>query len=310
MPANRILQPGEIESSASAIPRLLPPDTAIFRTRAERLRRIAPGHSLGDYLGFVATIADWQQSALDAWTDLTLPSQVHLALNRVDGRPPLAPLASTRDVRWRDQFKDLADRLAPVAPEPARRVLERILASDEDWLEAQADALLALDLARVDIAASAIIGAALQVRWTKLAQALDVSRLPVQSASRHVCPVCGSHPMISVVRTGGATDALRYLVCSLCASQWYLERAKCSNCDNTRQIGYHAVENPDSAIRAESCPECRTYLKILYQNQMPDLEPMADDLASLTLDWLMSEEGYGRSGVNLMLLQGGDLDGA
>jgi FdhE protein len=203
--------------------------------------------------------------------------------------------------------RDLAGRLGPSAPFQARAVLERIVASDDAWIEGQADALLALDLARVDIAASAVIAAALQVYWSRLAQTLEPSRVP-SAGFANLCPVCGSHPVTSVVRTGGATDALRYLVCSLCDSHWYLERAKCSNCNNTRQIGDHAVENPDSAIRAESCPECRSYLKILYQNQAPDLEPTADDLASLALDWLMSEEGYGRSGVNLMLLQGGGED--
>ncbi|MBK1718325.1 formate dehydrogenase accessory protein FdhE [Thiocystis violacea] len=307
MPA-KILQPGEIESFSAAIPRLILPDAHTFKTRAERLRRIAPGHGLGDYLTFVAAIADWQQTAFDALTDLAPPDAAHLDQCATHGFPPLAPQGLARDPRWRELVRDLAGRLGPSAPAQARAVLEGIANSNDVWIEEQAEALLALDLARVDIAASAIIAAALQVYWSLLAQTLEASRI-ARPAFPNLCPVCGSHPVASVVRIGGVTDALRYLVCSLCDSHWYLERAKCSNCNSTRQIGYHAVENPESAIRAESCPECRSYLKILYQNQTPDLEPTADDLASLALDWLMSEEGYGRSGVNLMLLQGGSLDG-
>lgn len=302
MSSPKILQPGEIESFSAAIPRLLLPDADTFKTRAERLRRIAPGHSLGDYLTFVAATSDWQQAAFDAPTDSAPPDATHLDCSATDDSPPLAPRGLARNARWRELVRDLAGRLGPVAPVQAQAVLERIAASNDAWIEEQADALLALDLARIDIAASAIIAAALQVYWSRLARDLEPSRI-ARPGFPDLCPVCGSHPVASVVRTGGATDALRYLVCSLCSSQWYLERAKCSNCNNTRQIGYHAVENPDSAIRAESCPDCRSYLKILYQNQTPDLEPTADDLASLALDWLMSEEGYARSGVNLMLLQ-------
>ena len=302
MSSPKILQPGEIESFSSAIPRLLPPATTTFKTRAERLRRIAPGHSLGDSLIFVAAIADWQQTAFDALTDLAPLDEASLDQYAAHGFPPLAPHSLTRNPVWRDLARDLAGRLGPAAPDQARAVLERIATSDDAWIEEQADALLALDLARVDIAASAIIAAALQVYWSRLAQDLEPSRI-VSAGLINLCPVCGAHPVVSVVRTGGATDALRYLVCSLCGSHSYLERTKCSIGHNTRQIRYHAVENPESAIRAEACPDCRSYLKILYQTQTPDLEPTADDLASLALDWLMSEEGYARSGVNPMLLQ-------
>ena len=34
------------------------------------------------------------------------------------------------------------------------------------------------------------------------------------------------------------------------------------------------------------------------------VEPLADDLATLTLDLLVSEAGFGRHGVNLLLLFG------
>ena len=40
---------------------------------------------------------------------------------------------------------------------------------------------------------------------------------------------------------------------------------------------------------------------------MPLAEPMADDVASLTLDLLAAQEGLGRSGVNLFLLGGAEV---
>jgi formate dehydrogenase maturation protein FdhE len=39
---------------------------------------------------------------------------------------------------------------------------------------------------------------------------------------------------------------------------------------------------------------------------MPSVEPLADDVASLTLDLLAAQDGWSRSGVNLFLLGGGE----
>ena len=302
MSAPKILQPGEIEAFSSAIPQLHPPAADLFRARAGRLRRIAPDHSLAAYLGFIAAIADCQQSLLEGLSDLPEAASRHVERRREHGLPPLAIDGWPRDPVWRGLARTLATEVAGDAPAQAQAVMDRIAGSSDDWLEDQASALLALDLARVDIAASTIIGAALQVYWVRLARGFDPTGVARPDPPR-LCPVCGAHPVASVVHMGGTDDALRYLVCSLCASHWYLERVKCSNCANTRDLGYHAVENPKSAIRAESCPDCHSYLKVLYRNLLPELDPTADDLGSLALDWLMSDEGYARSGVNLMLLQ-------
>jgi FdhE protein len=110
-----------------------------------------------------------------------------------------------------------------------------------------------------------------------------------------------------MVRVGGAYDNYRYLQCGLCATEWHMVRAKCSNCDSTKGIAYHAVgsqdadeatreaESKNAALKAESCDECHTYRKIGIQSKDYDFEPFADDLASLTLDLLMGAEGYRRA---------------
>jgi FdhE protein len=41
----------------------------------------------------------------------------------------------------------------------------------------------------------------------------------------------------------------------------------------------------------------------------PDLDPVADDLASIALDLLVSETGKTSAGINLMLLYGDPGDG-
>jgi FdhE protein len=59
-----------------------------------------------------------------------------------------------------------------------------------------------------------------------------------------------------------------------------------------------------AAMRAETCDECKSYLKILYQEQAPDGDPVADDLATLALDMLVDEAGYSRAGPNLLFVPG------
>ena len=57
----QILEPGQIEAAAGDIPELRLPEARVFSDRARRLRQLAEGHSLGEYLRFVAHLAAAQQ---------------------------------------------------------------------------------------------------------------------------------------------------------------------------------------------------------------------------------------------------------
>jgi FdhE protein len=81
-------------------------------------------------------------------------------------------------------------------------------------------------------------------------------------------------------------------------------RIKCSNCEQTRDLNYWSLENEDAAVKAESCGDCGTYLKILYQEKDPKVEAVADDLASLVLDARMEQEGFARSSINPFMFPG------
>jgi FdhE protein len=305
MSTTTILQPGEIEAAASDIPELLLPPAELFRNRAQRLRHLAEGHSLADYLRFIAVLSDGQQAELDQHPALPVPDAALLSNCREYAMPPLAPAGWSRHPHWQVVARNLANALYDAAPETGRDALARLLGQQKEWLESQADILLAGKPGGLDLAAAPVIGAALQVQWTWLARQLQ----PLQVA-RHehpnLCPVCGSHPVASVIRIGGAENGLRYLHCALCSSDWHMVRSKCSNCDNTRDIAYYSVEGGTEVVRAEACPECHTYLKVIQQDKAPLADPAADDLASLALDLLMGEEGYATSGINYLMIHGTD----
>ena len=88
-----------------------------------------------------------------------------------------------------------------------------------------------------------------------------------------------------------------------------MERVKCSSCEEEKGVAYLSIEEEgkkpaDSAIRAETCEECKTYLKLFVQEKDPMVDPIADDLNSLDLDVLVDEKGFARTGPNLLFYPG------
>jgi len=305
MSTTTILEPGQIEAAAGDIPELLIPAADVFATRALRLRQLAAGHSLGEYLQFIARLVEAQHSILTFISDLPVPDTDLLEQCKEYQMPPLAPAGMHRNLAWLMILEDLVKATVEEAPEPARAVMMELIKKDYKWLEAQADKLLSGQFAEVDLACAPFIGAALQVYWTRLARSMSSDQVS-HPEHPNLCPVCGSHPVAAVVRIGGNVSGIRYLQCSLCSSEWHVVRAKCSNCDNTKGISYYNIENDAAVVRAEACPECETYLKVVQMDKDPHAEACADDLASLSLDLLMGEQGVSRSGINLLMIHGAE----
>jgi FdhE protein len=303
----RILEPGQIESFGQRTqPRLRLPDRErVFSTRAARLRQQsehgAVGHAIGDYLRLMAHLADAQHAAL-ANISIALPTAEQIAKAREFRMPLISAIGWRREDHWRPVIMSVCDSVAalPGIAEPALAMCERVRKLEPSDLEAQADYLLAGQTAEVDVAAAPFLMAALQVYWVDLASRLssnDVHELDVPG----VCPVCGTLPVASVVRADPRSQGFRYLHCALCATEWHMVRVKCSHCYTTQGITYQSIENGPPGIRAECCDTCHTYRKILYQEEDGHIEPVADDLASLALDLLLSEGGYRRGSTNPLL---------
>lgn len=306
----RILAAGDIESlDQSAVPRIRTPERAsIFMARATRLRQLADrGNPIAGYLRLMAGLADAQQAIMRGFK-ARAPSAESIATAQQHSMPLIPALSGVRDPAWRDVLISLLDKIEAAAPltPTLEQLIEKLRSLDAATLDAQADAIFAQRFAEVDPASAPFIVAALQVVWTDLAADIDPREIPYLETPG-LCPICGSHPVASTVRLGGAYDNYRFLQCGLCATEWHMVRSKCSNCDSTKGIAYHALGTPDAdtqtkeaeskraLLKAESCDECHTYRKIGYQNKDYDFDPFADDLASLTLDLLMGEEGYRRA---------------
>lgn len=329
----RLLEPGEIESlDHNAIPRLLLPQArSLFTARAARLRQLANnditgipvGESMQGYLQLMAALVDAQAAvaaSLPAET-FALPDAAEIALSLEHNMPPL-PVSGARPASWRTVFAAILDRLDPLAGEQPQMagVLAQLRELDAAQLEGCADAVLAEVTEGVDPLHAPFVAAALQVVWAMRASQLD-SPAVQPLVTNTLCPVCGSHPVASVIRIGGQSQGYRYLHCSACASEWHMVRVKCSCCEHTSKIAYQSLEtsedkaeaaatdsapinkanDPSKVARAETCEDCKTYRKIFNQEHDFNVEPLADDLASLTLDLLVGEAGYARASGNPLL---------
>ncbi|MCZ2103226.1 MAG: formate dehydrogenase accessory protein FdhE [Comamonadaceae bacterium] len=295
---------------------LLPKRGSLFADRALRLRQLAAGHAMRDYLLLMALVCEAQQARLAQFPQVPIPTQAQVDAASASGEPLLATERWPRDPAWRAELRTLLRQVLDKLPadSPARAGVQRVIDLPDDTLEHQADRLLASITLGLDLAAAPLIAAGLQLYWVHLVTATSqlgptVFR-PAQNSNR--CPCCGSTPTASITRVGGKQEGQRYLCCSLCATQWLMERVQCTQCFSTKSVRYRGLQAADvqgelekaPAIEAETCDECKHYLKTMHMAREIHAEPVADDLASLTLDLLVSDEGYIRSGTNMLLLFG------
>jgi FdhE protein len=313
----KILSPEEIAVRAGEqLTFLHLPEPGVFAERALRLRSLADGHAMRDFLLFVAELASAQHRALSARVAVPLPTaeQINAAANV--GMPPLPAEHWPSAPVWRDSLRalllDLASRLAD---SPAKTVARQLAEATDDHLDMQAARLLSGVMLGLDLATAPLIAAGLQLHWVRLVQQTAAANATAAVApfgrtdDATTCPCCGSRPLASVERLG--SEGARYLACGLCATQWHYVRIKCTHCQSTKGISLQnlvaaddTVPNAQPAVQAECCSECGHYLKLMHPARDNGLEPLADDLATLTLDLLVSEAGLQRHGVNLLLLFG------
>ena len=297
-----VIQPGTIEAPPGEIPFLLLPERNTFQARAARLSALAEGHALADYLRFLAALARAQHEAVSRFRDVLLPDAQQLELCREHGMPPLGTRGWDRDPVWREALRNIVrDVESATLPDATRATIARLKDTDDASLERVAETLLAGDNHEtLDRAAIPFIGAALQVYWLHLVTTLGAWAFG-RLETPHLCPACGSAPMVSVVGAGASDHGLRYLTCPLCNMQWHAVRIKCVFCDTTKGIAYYGIEGGSEAVKAETCETCRGYLKILYMEKDPNVDALADDVASVALDVLMAESGLTRNGTNFFL---------
>lgn len=305
--ATPIITDGSLDRVRKTPRVVLPVRENIFSDRAARFVSVASGNAMSGYLQLMAKVSQAQQAALAQRPAEAVP-EAALTASREYGMPPLSAQSHERSPQWRADLTDVVRSVRAQSTNGVQAALATLDALDEAAQESLADRVLAGTSLDEEAALVPFIGAALQTYFTRLAATLDVA-LVEHCDIPGICPVCASRPVASVLRIGGEQANLRYLVCSLCATEWNMSRIQCTSCDTDKGVKYLVLQaegesKTEAAARAETCDECKSYLKIFYQEKDPHLDPTADDLATLALDLLVDEQGYSRSGPNLLFHPG------
>ncbi len=281
---------------------ILPDPATRFARTAARLEALSAGHTMAEWLRFMAGIARAQHAAATTASPLPGPAPAIVEQAVAARMPPLAADGHPRDPAWRDGLAVLLDACAAQPmPAPAAATVAALRGHGAATFEALADGFLHGAVAEADLGPALYVVAALQVYFTRQAAGLTASALRLLP-QRGVCPCCGSTPVAGVITAAGATPGTRYLHCSLCATAWNHARAVCITCGQSRSVLLEGIAGDSGAVKAETCSECRSYAKMLYQAKDMQVDPVADDLATLGLDLLVAEAGWSRHAPNPLLL--------
>ena len=283
---------------------ILPNPATRFLASAARLEALSAGHPMEEWLRFMAELSRTQHAAVTALQPFAGPDQATVNQAVAARMPPLAADGHVRDPAWRDGLTLLLDTLDRGSlPPQVASVMDGLRSRDVDAIEALADGFLNGSVGTDDVGAALYIAGALQVYFTRLAGVLDAQSLRLLP-ERGLCPCCGSTPVSGVVTASGQTPGTRYLYCSLCSTAWNHARSVCITCGGSRALSLKGIEGASDAVKAETCDECHTYAKVLYQAKDMQVDPFADDLATLGLDVLVAEAGWARHAPNPLLLVG------
>lgn len=300
----KILHQDEIKQAASSFqqPELLFANPKnLYSRRAKRLRELAKENPFGDYMEFAANLVDIQLELLTSRPIANYSEKITACVEHTQGEKPLNGKNFPRSDEWRELLLAIVEKFKPYANDSIQPTLEWFEKAAVSEIEALADNLLNENYELVGADKAVFVWAALSLYWVQLTQQLPRT-VRAEVGDKHLCPVCDSAPVTSVIHFGEA-QGLRYLHCSLCESEWHVVRAKCTNCDESGKLDYWSLDNVDAAVKAESCGDCHSYVKVLYQDKDFNVEPVADDLASLFLDSEMEQKGLARSALNPFLFQ-------
>lgn len=114
------------------------------------------------------------------------------------------------------------------------------------------------------------------------------------------CPFCNARPVAGVLR-GEGDGGKRWLLCSLCSTEWQYRRVLCPGCgeENKDKLPiYTAAEFP--AARVDACDTCHTYIKSIDLTKDGHAIPVIDEIATLALNIWAEDHDYVKLETNLL----------
>lgn len=115
------------------------------------------------------------------------------------------------------------------------------------------------------------------------------------------CPYC-STPVVSLLREAGH-GSRRSRVCGVCLAESAAPRLGCPACGEQRVEALPIFRSDATEpARIDACDTCRAYTKTIDLTRDGAACPIADDVASVSLDLWARAQGYHRARPNLLRL--------
>jgi FdhE protein len=114
------------------------------------------------------------------------------------------------------------------------------------------------------------------------------------------CPFCLGKPQVGVLRPEGV-GAKRFLICSLCSTEWAYGRIKCPACgeETVDKLAIYTASQFNH-VRVEGCDTCGRYIKTVDLTKNGLAVPVVDELATIPLNFWAYEHGYAKMQTNLL----------
>lgn len=126
------------------------------------------------------------------------------------------------------------------------------------------------------------------------------AEIPVIDVTPRVCPLCGARPQMGVLRQESDGTG-RFLVCTLCATEWRYGRIGCPACGEGSETNLAVfVAEELKHVRVEACEKCKVYIKTVDLTKDGHAIPVVDEIAAIPLDLWAAERGYTKLQSNLL----------
>ena len=275
----------------------LPRPDLLFSKRAGRMGALAEGHPAAAFLRLMQKIFAAQAEASTVCGAVEAPSESEVARASEHAMPLLSLDSWTPTASYRQALRFIVGAIdRDGLPAASTEVLDVLGEATDDHLDSLARAFLTKSVPPNWQGEAVFAVAALQVEFARIAALLDKAKVKPLDA-RGLCPVCGSAPVAGVVVADEA-HGRRYLTCGLCSTSWHHVRVRCITCGDEKTVAYHEIEGGDGFAKCETCDNCQTYSKLFYQEKNMAAEALCDDLATLSLDLMVSDAGWKRHAPN------------
>ncbi len=239
--ATPIITDGSLDRVRKTPRVVLPMRPDIFADRAARFASVAAGNAMSGYLQLMAKVAQAQQSTLAKPHGRSCAGSCDDGESRVRNATAIGavarPFAAMACGSSRYRAATCARNRPMVCRPRLRRSMRLTKRRRNRW---------PIVCWRVHRSTTKLRSCHSLVRRCKPISRGSLRRLNVALVEHcdipGICPVCASRPVASVLRIGGEQANLRYLVCSLCATEWNMSRIQCTSCDTDKGVKYLVLQ--------------------------------------------------------------------